>query len=277
MANCTLNDIRASINSISRIYIISQNSVIINELNKSLEKLSSIENTNNSIFSNFFNDNSIQNGQEINKIKGDSFCEYFKEYNYSKIRDLIYKNLPGQFCISFDLQSLIDTANQYQYEFSSNPPTVPVGSEKTAEEIFWSSKQSAYLSLLNQLTTKIDSCQSGATNTSAVIVNWINFGQNSLMKVSACQSYIQYKDKLINNENALEVLMKSAPNISRYCQQVVDHATIASEVVKSNPNKKIGELNSIVKKTVLTRLNFASVVDGYIKTVEDYFKSNWKG
>lgn len=276
MANCTLNDIRTSINSISKIYIISQNSVIIGELNKSLEKLSSIENTNNSIFSNFFNDNSIRNGQEINKIKGDSFCEYFKEYNYSKIRDLIYKNLPGQFCISFDLQSLIDTANQYQSEFSSNPPTVPVGSEKTAEEIFWSSKQSAYLSLLNPLTTKIDSCQSGATNTSAVIVNWINFGQNSLMKVSACQSYIQYKDKLINNENALEVLMKSAPNISKYCQQVVDHATIASEVVKANPNKKIGELNNIVKKTVLTRLNFASIVDSYVKTIEDYFKSNWR-
>lgn len=231
-------------------------------------------------YSIFFNDLSISNGEGLNLLKGNSFCQTIgDEYTYPAVRKIMLDNISsftnGEYIEKkFDqtIKDLLTYVQNLQTEYTTYTPSdQPSSGNKTKIELFWEEKGIANLtnffsSLKNILSTLISSINSISTT----IETWLTYGLTISFNIAMAQNVFSFMKINVGDEKTLfDYFNLEKNNINIYSPSSCEFLNVINTVLAQYPDEK--NIPEKIKIALLIHLDVKNTSLGLYQTVLSNF------
>ena len=284
--NNTIDDIKGTFKLIKTYEIIKNNKNIIDRIDVILKNLSELDTTIYNVFDIFFNELNYGKIEEINRSRGDSYCDALKKYGYSEVREIILLNIDKPIKLAIDIENLINITNEYKRKFDNHEyedtlqPPEPSGGEDPIEytqyDQFWAynSNEDNYINdviIPSELIIREKNQQGNATVKG--VLDWLYIGQEVLTRVGFIYQYIGYKysnDKILDTP-IYDVYENKLEYIKKYSNQICVNFNIAKIILEKNSDKPKYELYDLIIDEVVQQINFISSLNIIISNIKHFF------
>ena len=271
--------------------VLTEKSSTTEDLNTIIKSLQVFDQSVKDAYATFFNDLNLgTNGDGINLIKGNSFCELIpQEYVYSEIRKFLWEKLPLyhngpkffliiQDNINVFEEYIIQIESQYK-EYQQNPPTsndpgVPPTQPSIDE--FWNiyNIESTYQNKLTILQTSIEHQNQLIESFENLINQWLDLGLNSAISVSIALSINGFdRININNNDNLFEILGNNLSLVSQYSNKLTSSYELVLKI-KNDSNIPDNEKANEIKKEVLNILQVKNTSQNILQQMDQFFQNN---
>lgn len=284
--NNTIDDIKSTFKLIKTYEIIKNNKNIIDRIDVILKNLSELDTTIYNVFDTFFNELNYGKIEEINRSRGDSYCDALKKYGYSEVREIILSNIDKPIKLAIDIENLINITNEYKRKFDNHEyedtlqPPEPSGGEDPIEytqyDQFWAynNNEDNYINdviIPSELIIREKNQQGNATVKG--VLDWLYIGQELLTRVGLIYQYIGYKysDDKILDAPIYDVYENKLEYIKKYSNQICVNFNIAKIILEKNSDKPKYELYDLIIDEVVQQINFISSLNIIISNIKHFF------
>lgn len=267
----SINEIASRINEIKSTDVISSYPPAVllfdNFINSDLPTLSGGVLT---AYSTYFNDLSIPNGDGLNLLKGNSFCQLIgDDYIYPSIRQILWDNISifssGEYIKTkfnntiLNLSSYVQTLQgEYSDYIPDEPPIGATTPSKTKIEMFWEEKGISELeSHFSPVKSMYSSVNSNINSVTSTIETWISYGLSVSFSVAMAQNIFAFKKINMKDETLFNVFNAEKDSVNIYSPPLCNFLNIVNGVLE-----KYSEADNIpdkIRKAVLEDMNVKKV------------------